>query len=371
MMPISLSIASGHIDVVVRRIRCEPVSSFPAGRASPWFRGRYCAVIREDCDRFCVRDRSAHHHFEFDTAADVFSRQAQQVSVQEYINGSAAEPGGGASVNDWRFTCPQTRDVVEMRLDAPGSVKRNAVVRFNATHFNAVRQFFWVAEEHNGAFRAVRITDTRAMHLALPNTGPTACGGGGGTQDHGLVATNDSFTEPLMHQVLRADALGVHVASLHADAVMYADGDMLNNTDANMRLMPRVPPLRLPTAGGGSSTDEDAFDDAAPPTRRRRRHVRNKNNTTGVPGLSRSRDGSRFQVKINGTEGRGPIRKSFSILGLKRVRADDPESQSDDLQFRVMHAYDRATDFITTHADWTPEYVACNLQPVPVAVPVQ
>ena len=106
---------------------------------------------------------------------------------------------------------------------------------------------------------------------------------------------------PFMHHAVAGtnDAIGL----------LHIDGDMLNNTNDNVV---QFIPL-------------DPFIDDSPRTPKRHRSTFTQrtslhpNNVTGISGLSQSKDGSRFYVKVQSDQ--GEQRKSISVKGLKRSLA--------------------------------------------------
>lgn len=367
--PVNMTCPIGDIEVATAHLD----SSAPLGVApSPWFPGRYRATAKLECSRFCVRvparpdgTGERHDHFEFndDDLMSIHSARANAERMLMDLN------DGVATVNDWRFTNATTRDIVEMKLDGPNSVHEKSVTRFSATDLEAVRQHYWSAENHNGAFRVVCISDAHAARIYAPHehTAP--------------VVVASATTEPYLHQFIYYRHATMDPSAI-VPPIVHRDGCLLNNTIPN--LLVNTPPKKAnanahrrgikrsvatdslleqlqtnssdaDTSGSESVDNNDSYTTAhsnsvrAVPTSKRIRTQPNDNNLSGVTGISVSSDSMRFQVKLPPfTPGDPPIRKSFSVS--QKAQRDGHNNESI-LHASQLHAYQRAREF---HANFAP-----------------
>jgi hypothetical protein len=353
-MTVNLSCAAaGHL--VAASAADEPVVETVRG-PSRWFPGRYRASVREECDRYCVQvvirtpsmdadsaHQPEHHHFDFDTSS-LLSKQAARVTAEQFLGELAQKHA--ITVNDWRFTDAAAPHTVEMRLDAPGSMHAKGTTTFSARHFPEVNRFFWGAEDHNGAFRVIRITDMHVMQMEVYRA-HCACA-------NPLTAVK----EPYLHRFLKS-GIGAQFSVIHTD------GNMLNNVDSNLT------EVAIPVTSTNTSqctSDEDDASHASPSHHSRKRaRVRhatlNSNNHTGISGMSMSKDGSRYYVKVR-TQDRGDVRKSFNVRGAKQLGnnstaidgvpsygdRDADESLMLEMDLRRIDTFDHAVDFLALNS---------------------
>jgi len=324
---------------------------------SPWFPGRYCASVRHECNRICVRlslerrsntkqesatdepEPTDHRHFNYNED-DSLQHQIACRDAEAYIATMLTHPSHRVrTFNDWRYPDINDLSVVEMQLVNPSPMLSlthtgltQRTTRFSVSHLEDVlsQPHFWSTEEHNGASRVVSIGHevcVQAYIYRLPT--PNEMYYAPSNRPSRKIYLHDHIIAVRISRLQSPDQEPVPMSSI---LVTHGDGDMLNNTDINL-----LPTIRrddshsqsddsnsTPLNVWSSSSSPDSNSSHRVRSRKARRNTINSNSRSGVPGLSISKDGTRFQAKI------GSIRKSFSIAGAKRLKLFDPTAPNGD-----------------------------------------